>query len=150
MFPPWPFPDNQAETKHVESFGVPRLDEGSIPSSSTKFQERSSCLYIARTPLYYLRRIADDAGWEFHITVRGLKGQIPGSSKHRNPQLSAYSFNENSRMGSVLRSVIRRCGNCTNPRSTAWSKTEAYCRSETLADTDCKYVCRDMIVKSFG
>ena len=33
--PPWPFPDNQAETKHVESFGVPRLDEGSIPSSST-------------------------------------------------------------------------------------------------------------------
>ena len=35
MSPPWPFPDNQAETKHVESFGVPRLDEGSIPSSST-------------------------------------------------------------------------------------------------------------------
>ena len=29
-------------------------------------------------------------------------------------------------------SVIRRCGNCTNRRSPAWSKTEVYCRSEIL------------------
>ncbi len=28
-------PDNQLETKHVESSLVPRLDEGSNPSSST-------------------------------------------------------------------------------------------------------------------
>lgn len=31
-----PFPDNQSEDKHVESKLVPRLDEGSNPSISTK------------------------------------------------------------------------------------------------------------------
>jgi len=29
------FPDNQSEAKHVESKWLPRLDEGSNPSSST-------------------------------------------------------------------------------------------------------------------
>ena len=31
-----PFPYNLSEDKHVESSSVPRLDEGSIPSSSTQ------------------------------------------------------------------------------------------------------------------
>ncbi len=31
------FPDNQNETKHVESRLLPRLDEGSNPSNSTIF-----------------------------------------------------------------------------------------------------------------
>ncbi len=34
-FPSCSIPDNQAETKHVESSRVPCLDEGSTPSSST-------------------------------------------------------------------------------------------------------------------
>ena len=31
-----PIDENQVKTKHVESLLVPRLDEGSIPSISTK------------------------------------------------------------------------------------------------------------------
>ena len=34
--PGLPWHENQAETTHVESLLIPRLDEGSIPSSSTK------------------------------------------------------------------------------------------------------------------
>ncbi len=33
------FPDNQNEAKHVESRLLPRLDEGSTPSSSTIYIE---------------------------------------------------------------------------------------------------------------
>lgn len=36
------FLENQNETKHVESELVPRLDEGSNPSSSTLWQKRPS------------------------------------------------------------------------------------------------------------
>jgi len=36
------FPDNQNEAKHVESRLLPRLDEGSTPSSSTKTLKMSA------------------------------------------------------------------------------------------------------------
>ncbi len=36
------FPDNTNEAKHVESKLLPRLDEGSTPSSSTIHTERQS------------------------------------------------------------------------------------------------------------
>lgn len=51
-------PDNQSEDKHVESSLVPRLDEGSNPSSSTKtlkinifsvLQQSHSCLFMSVT-----------------------------------------------------------------------------------------------------